>query len=230
MTSFQANEQHGNNSTIMKTQYIYMSRRYSFSMYLDVGLIKQKHIKAFVDKLLEYLGLELNDIQLLNSLYFLSTNSLIRVAYVLYNCYCQCIRTHDIFENTLSDQNVSPYLAVNKMKKKYTAKINIIIGDPCVKKSCRYSQQKKMMDWCRSRLHWTINNQWKHIMFNDEMIIVLKSDGELKVWRKATKKQRPECLGYMRECHGSTLKLMVWGLCYLLWYGHLSIYKWKYEL
>lgn len=143
MTSFQANEQHGNNSTIMKTQYIYMSRRYSFSMYLDVGLIKQKHIKAFVDKLLEYLGLELNDIQLLNSLYFLSTNSLIRVAYVFYNCYCQCIRTHDIFENTLSDQNVSPYLAENKTMKKYTAKINIIFGDPCVKKSCRYSQQKK---------------------------------------------------------------------------------------
>ena len=34
-------------------------------MYLDVGLIKQKHIKAFVDKLLEYLSLELNDIQLI---------------------------------------------------------------------------------------------------------------------------------------------------------------------
>lgn len=67
------------------------------------------------------------------------------------------------------------------------------------------------MDWCRSRLHWTINNQWKHIMLSDEMMIVLKPDGKLKVWRKAVEKWRIEYLGYMRECQGSTLKLMVWG-------------------
>jgi hypothetical protein len=48
-------------------------------------------------------------------------------------------------------------------------------------------------------------------MFSDELMIVLKPDGKLKVWRKAAEKWRPECLGYMRECQGSTLKLMVWG-------------------
>jgi hypothetical protein len=48
-------------------------------------------------------------------------------------------------------------------------------------------------------------------MFSDEMMIVLKPDGKLKVWRKVAEKRRPECLGYMRECQGSTLKLMVWG-------------------
>ena len=75
----------------------------------------------------------------------------------------------------------------------------------------RKVNRKKRMDWCRSRLHWTINNQWKHIMFSDEMMIVLKPDGKLKVWRKAVEKWRIEYLGYMRECQGSTLKLMVWG-------------------
>jgi transposase len=48
-------------------------------------------------------------------------------------------------------------------------------------------------------------------MLSDEMMIVLKPDGKLKVWRKAAEKWRPECLGYMRECQGSTLELMVWG-------------------
>ena len=66
------------------------------------------------------------------------------------------------------------------------------------------------MDWCRSKLHWTINNQWKHITFRDKMMIVLKHDGKLKVWRKACEKWKPECWIYMREWQGSTLKLMVW--------------------
>lgn len=75
----------------------------------------------------------------------------------------------------------------------------------------RKVNQKKRIDWCRARLHWTINNQWKHIIFSDEMMIVLKPDGQLKVWRKVWEKMRPECLGYLPECVGKTLKLMVWG-------------------
>jgi len=47
----------------------------------------------------------------------------------------------------------------------------------CKKMVVRKVNRKKSMDWCRSRLHWTINNQWKHIMFSDEMMIVLKPDG-----------------------------------------------------
>lgn len=43
------------------------------------------------------------------------------------------------------------------------------------------------------------------------MMIVLKPDRKLKVWRKATEKWRLGCLGYMCECRGNTLKLMVWG-------------------
>ena len=75
----------------------------------------------------------------------------------------------------------------------------------------RKVNRKRRMDRCRLKLHWTINNQWKHITLSDKMMIVLEHDGKLKVWRKASEKCRPECWGYMREWQGSTLKLMVWG-------------------
>ena len=48
-----------------------------------------------------------------------------------------------------------------------------------------------------SKLHWTVSNQWRKIVYSDEMMIVIKPDGKLKVWRKASEKWRPECLGYI---------------------------------
>jgi hypothetical protein len=40
------------------------------------------------------------------------------------------------------------------------------------------------------------------LMLSDEMMIVLKPDGKLKVWRKTPEQWRPDCLGYMRESSG----------------------------
>jgi len=75
----------------------------------------------------------------------------------------------------------------------------------------REVNKKKRLAWCRGKIHWTVENNWKNIMFTDEMMIHIKPDGKTKVWRKASEKWRPECLGYVANGPTSPLKLMVWG-------------------
>jgi hypothetical protein len=62
----------------------------------------------------------------------------------------------------------------------------------------RTVNKKKGIAWCRCNLHWTVGNQWKKVIFTDEMMIVIKSDGKLNVWRKS-EVWRPECPGYVAE-------------------------------
>lgn len=76
--------------------------------------------------------------------------------------------------------------------------------------------------WCRAKLHWNINN-WKDILFTDEMMVVLRGDtGRIKVWRKVGEKWRPECLGVMKICPGQTVKIMVWGCISYFGIGSLA--------
>ena len=75
----------------------------------------------------------------------------------------------------------------------------------------RTVNKKKRLSWCRGKIHWTVANNWKHVMFSDEMMIVLKNDGKLRVWRKAPERWRPECLGHLTQGPQTPLKLMVWG-------------------
>jgi transposase len=75
----------------------------------------------------------------------------------------------------------------------------------------REVNKKKRMAWCRGKFHWTVENQWKKVIFTDEMMMVIKPEGTLKVWRKPSEVWRPECLGYVAEAPTTTLKIMVWG-------------------
>ena len=63
----------------------------------------------------------------------------------------------------------------------------------------RIANKKKRIAWCRGKLQWTVGSQWKKVILTDEMMIVLKPDGKLKVWRKSSEVWRPECLGYVAE-------------------------------
>lgn len=112
-----------------------------------------------------------------------------------------------------------------------TAEFNTAIGADC---SCRTVQRtlhslgfkrrvvrKKVVvkevnrklrkKWCLARLHWTVNNQWKTILFSDEMMIDLKNTGKVTLWRKASERWRPECIGIVQDPPCSRLKIMVWG-------------------
>ena len=75
-----------------------------------------------------------------------------------------------------------------------------------VRKSIRIRNvnKKKRIAWCRGKLHWTVN-QWRKVVYSDEMMIVIKPDGKLKVWRKASAKWRPECLGYIANVSSSNI-------------------------
>lgn len=81
----------------------------------------------------------------------------------------------------------------------------------------REVNKKKRMAYCRSKLHWTVENNWKKVIFSDEMMILLKPDGCIKVWRKSSEIWRSECLGYVAMNPSTTLKMMVWGC--LTYYG-----------
>jgi hypothetical protein len=70
--------------------------------------------------------------------------------------------------------------------------------------------KKKRIAWCRGNLHWTVGNQRKKVILTDEMMIIIKPDGKLKVWRKSSEVWRPERLGYVAEAPSTNLKIMVW--------------------
>ena len=75
--------------------------------------------------------------------------------------------------------------------------------------------RRRRVYWCRTKLTWTVDSEWKKVIFSDEMMINLKPDGQLKVWRKANERWRPECLGYVAGRVNTNLKIMVWGcICY----------------
>lgn len=75
----------------------------------------------------------------------------------------------------------------------------------------REVNRKKRLQFCRGKLHWTANRNWKRVIFSDEMTIVIKPDGKVKVWRKQNEKWRGYCLGYLNQGPTRSLKLMVWG-------------------
>ena len=37
----------------------------------------------------------------------------------------------------------------------------------------RNVNKKKRISWCRGKLHWTVNNQWRKVVYSDEMMIVI---------------------------------------------------------
>ena len=55
------------------------------------------------------------------------------------------------------------------------------------------------------------------MIFSDEMTIVVRPDGKVKVWRKSIEKWKGYCLGYLSQGPSQTLKLMVWGT--ITYYG-----------
>lgn len=75
----------------------------------------------------------------------------------------------------------------------------------------REVNRKKRLQYCRGKLHWTVPHQWRKVIFSDEMTIVIKPDGRVKLWRKAEEKWSVFCLGSVHVGPKTTLKLMVWG-------------------
>ena len=52
----------------------------------------------------------------------------------------------------------------------------------------REVNRKKRLQYARGKVHWTVDRNWKHVIFSDEMTIVIRRDGKIKVWRKTSEK------------------------------------------
>jgi hypothetical protein len=52
---------------------------------------------------------------------------------------------------------------------------------------------------------------WRNLIFSDEMSIIVSGNGLIKVWRKRTEGFLPECIGYLKQHEDRNLKVMVWG-------------------
>ena len=49
------------------------------------------------------------------------------------------------------------------------------------KKIIRDVNRQKRLQYCRGKLHWTVNNHWKRVIFSDEMMIILSPNGRFKL-------------------------------------------------
>jgi transposase len=82
---------------------------------------------------------------------------------------------------------------------------------PAKKVVIREVNRKKRLQYCRGKLTWTVNNKWKRVIFSDEMTIVIKPNGRVKLWRKVEEKWSVLHLCFLHVGPQATLKLMVWG-------------------
>lgn len=74
----------------------------------------------------------------------------------------------------------------------------------------------KRVKWCRDHKNWSVNQNWKTVIFSDETQVVLGTDHKVYVWRKADENWRPECLGLRSVRNGGVcLSVSFWGcVCY----------------
>jgi len=76
--------------------------------------------------------------------------------------------------------------------------------------------QTKRRSFCREKLHWTVDNNWSHIIFSEETKIVVETNRKVYVWRNDEEQLRPECLGVQPDSeHPARASTMFWDcICY----------------
>ena len=79
------------------------------------------------------------------------------------------------------------------------------------KMGVRAVNRVRRVSWARTKLGWTVHENWRNVIFSDEMSIIVSGSGLIKVWRKRTEGFLPECIGYLKQHEGRNLKVMVWG-------------------
>lgn len=72
--------------------------------------------------------------------------------------------------------------------------------------------REKRKRFCRSKLHWTVREHWKKVIFSDETKIDIGNDNKVYVWRKPNERYRPECNGmYHTRAYQPKFSMMFWG-------------------
>lgn len=87
--------------------------------------------------------------------------------------------------------------------KKRVVKKKIVISD---------GNRFKRRAWCRSKLHMTVNNYWKNIIFSDETQICIGKHSKVHIWRRDDEKWFNSCLGEKGDdTAGPVVSVMFWG-------------------
>lgn len=107
-------------------------------------------------------------------------------------------------ENSVSQRTIQRYLHKNGIYRRVVKKRMVV----------KEVNRKKRLTWCLQKRRWTVNDNWKHIIFSDESQIVIGQNNRVYVWRTASEAFRPECMS--SECKPK-VSVMVWGC--ITWFG-----------
>ena len=76
--------------------------------------------------------------------------------------------------------------------------------------------------WCTRTLPWTVDENWKMLIFSDESRFSLAfNDGRVRVWRTPGERFYPECLSQI--VRNSATSVMVWGCIGYYGVGQLAV-------
>ena len=85
--------------------------------------------------------------------------------------------------------------------------------------------------WCRTKLHLTVENFWKNVIFTDETQTVLGKDLRNYIWRKDDEKWAPRCLGEHVDIEPRVkANVMFWGCITYSRSWKISASEWKHKL
>ena len=105
---------------------------------------------------------------------------------------------NNVLPNTISSRTVRRRLRFHRFRRRKIRKILTI----------RTENRHLRVHWCRLKFRWTLNRDWKRVIFSDETQVVVDSNNRVYVWRRPDEVWRPECLGPRGNCKFSA---MLWG-------------------
>ena len=108
-------------------------------------------------------------------------------------------------DHSVSERTVQRYLYKNRIYRRIVKKRMVVK---------EINRKKNRLTWCLQKRRWTVNENWRHIIFSDESQIVIGQNNRVYVWRTAHEAYRPECM--TAECVPK-VSVMIWGC--ITWYG-----------
>ena len=93
-------------------------------------------------------------------------------------------KMNNVLPNTISSSTVRRRLRFHGFRRRKNHKTLTI----------QTENRHRRVHWCRSKLRWTLNRDWKRLIFSDETHVVVDSSNRVYVCRRTDEVWRPECL------------------------------------
>ena len=86
-------------------------------------------------------------------------------------------KLNNVLLNTISARTVHRRLRLHGLTRRKICKTLTI----------RTENRHRHVHWCRSKLRWTLNRDWKRVIFSDETQVLVDSNNHAYVWRRRLK-------------------------------------------